>query len=61
FGSQDAQLCIRYQLSDPRRPGMPPLMIVQRFIFNLYWSPEGFAEFAAQSAAAVSTGELDLF
>ncbi|MBV8124744.1 MAG: chemotaxis protein CheX [Paucibacter sp.] len=61
FGSQDAQLCIRYQLTDPRRPGMPPLLIVQRFIFNLYWSPEGFAEFAAQSKAAVSTGELDLF
>jgi hypothetical protein len=60
FGSQDPQLCIRYQLSDPRRPGLPPLMIVQRFIFNLYWSPEGFAEFAAPPPPA-ATGELDLF
>ncbi|WIT14094.1 chemotaxis protein CheX [Paucibacter sediminis] len=60
FGSQDPQLCIRYQLSDPRRPGLPPLMIVQRFIFNLYWSPEGFAEFAAAPPPA-ATGELDLF
>lgn len=60
FGSQDPQLCIRYQLSDPRRPGLPPLMIVQRFIFNLYWSPEGFTEFATPSPS-VATGELDLF
>ena len=42
FGSQDPQLCIRYQLSDPRRPGLPPLIIVQRLIFNLLWSPEKF-------------------
>ena len=61
FGSQDPQLCIRYTLSDPQRPGMPHLLIVQRFIFNLYWSPEGFAEFAAQAKPATPTGELELF
>jgi hypothetical protein len=61
FGSPDPQLCLRYQLTDPTRPGTPPLVIVQRFIFNLHWSPEQFAEFAATAAAAAPTGELDLF
>lgn len=61
FGSQDPQLCVRYLLSDPRRPGLPPLTIVQRLIFNLHWSPEEFAEFAAPAAESHSTGELELF
>ncbi len=61
FGSQDPQLCLRYQLSDPRRPGLPPLVIVQRFIFNLHWSLEEFAEFSAAPPVTHSTGELDLF
>jgi len=62
FGSQDPQLCVRYQLSDPRRPGLPPLTIVQRLIFNLHWSPEEFAVFAdASSGSSAATGELELF
>ena len=61
FGSQDPQLCIRYQLSDPKRPGLPPLMIVQRFIFNLHWSPEEFAEFDSAPPDVAPTGELELF
>jgi hypothetical protein len=61
FGSQDPQLCLRYQLSDPARPGMPPLVIVQRVIFNLHWSPEEFADFEAHATKAGPTGELDLF
>lgn len=61
FGSQDPQLCVRYQLSDPRRPGLPPLTIVQRLIFNLHWSPEEFAEFANNASEAGPTGELELF
>lgn len=61
FGSQDPQLCLRYQLSDPRRPGMPPLVIVQRLIFNLHWSPEEFAEFASAAPESGSPGELELF
>jgi hypothetical protein len=60
FGSPDPQLCIRYQLSEPSRKGLPPLVIVQRFIFNLHWSPEQFAEFAANVDSG-PTGELDLF
>ncbi|MDH4394002.1 MAG: chemotaxis protein CheX [Aquabacterium sp.] len=61
FGSQDPQLCIRYQLSDPRRPGLPPLVIVQRLIFNLLWSPERFTEFSRPHEASAATGELELF
>ncbi|MEJ6007429.1 chemotaxis protein CheX [Paucibacter sp. AS339] len=61
FGSQDPQLCIRYHLSDPARPGMPPLVIVQRVIFNLHWSVDEFAEFMAHAPSAGPTGELDLF
>ncbi len=61
FGSQDPQLCVRYRLSDPRRPGLPPLVIVQRLIFNLWWSPEGFAEYMSHPAQAAATGELELF
>ena len=61
FGSQDPQLCIRYQLSDPRRPRQRPLVIVQRFIFNLLFEAESFTEFVHPAAAAAATGELELF
>jgi hypothetical protein len=61
FGSLDPQLCIRYQLSDPRRPGLPPLVIVQRLIFNLLWSPERFTEISRPGEAPAATGELELF
>lgn len=63
FGSQDPQLCVRYHIADPRRPGLPPLTIVQRLIFNLLWQPERFTEYSTKAAAAPSssTGELELF
>ena len=61
FGSRDPQLCVRYLLSDPRRPGLPALTIVQRLIFNLHWAPEVFAEFAARPAPGSQTGELEIF
>lgn len=61
FGSPDPQLCIRYHLSDPARADSAPLTIVQRFIFNLHWSPEQFTEFSATASDAGNTGELDLF
>jgi len=61
FGSQDPQLCVRYKLSDPRRPGLPPLIIVQRLIFNLLWRPDRFTEFANAAEPPRETGELELF
>ncbi|MBQ1763548.1 MAG: chemotaxis protein CheX [Aquincola sp.] len=60
FGSQDPQLCIRYLLTDPRRPRQPPVTIVQRFIFNLLFVPEAFVEFSAGNSTA-ATGELEFF
>lgn len=61
FGSPDPQLCIRYHLKDAAHPDTAPLTIVQRFIFNLHWSPEQFTEFSAAAPGADHTGELDLF
>ena len=60
FGSQDPQLCIRYQLTDPRRPRQRPLIIVQRFIFNLLFEADAFVEYA-EPASTAPTGELELF
>lgn len=59
FGSPDPQLCVRYSLCESTRRGGQPLVIVQRFIFNLHWSPEQFAEYAASNSS--EAGELDLF
>jgi Chemotaxis phosphatase CheX len=61
FGSPDPQLCVRYHLTDPSRNGAVTITIVQRFVFNLHWSPEEFAEYSAQASQATSTGDLDLF
>ncbi len=61
FGSGDPQLCLRWRLADPRRPQLPPLIIVQRLIFNLLWSPDGYAQFAASASPPGATGELELF
>ncbi|MBP6250748.1 MAG: chemotaxis protein CheX [Leptothrix sp. (in: Bacteria)] len=61
FGSGDPQLCLRWRLADPRRPQLQPLIIVQRLIFNLLWSPEGYARFAADASPPGATGELELF
>lgn len=61
FGSSDPQLCIRWRLVDPRRAGLPPLIIVQRLIFNLLWSPEEYARFAAAAPPPQPSGVLELF
>lgn len=61
FGSPDPQLCVRYHLRDRAHAQAEPLTIVQRFIFNLHWSPEAFTQFSAQQAESDNTGELDLF
>ena len=61
FGSPDPQLCVRYHLVDATQSGSTAVTIVQRFIFNLHWSPEQFAEFSATAADNGSTGDLDLF
>jgi hypothetical protein len=61
FGAEDPQLCLRWHLTDPRRPGMPALTIVQRVIFNLYWSPDAFMEAAERPPESGAAGVLEFF
>ncbi|MBI3563223.1 MAG: chemotaxis protein CheX [Gammaproteobacteria bacterium] len=60
FGSEDPQLCLKYTLSD-QDGTLQPIVIYQKFIFSLAWSPEKFAESQKKVEALVSTGELELF
>jgi hypothetical protein len=60
FGSDDPQLCLRYALRSRSQPALAPVTLLQRFVFNLSWSPEDFG--AAPSVdALVAAGELELF
>jgi hypothetical protein len=74
FGSEDAQLCFKYTLTDESvkdgngngndgKDGNKPLSltIYQRFIFNLNWSPNDFKENQASVEALFDSGELELF
>ena len=59
FGSENPQLCFKYQLSD--KVTGQSFNIHQRFIFSLSWSPEDFAEIQDDVDSMVEAGELDLF
>ena len=65
FGSEDAQLCFKYSVTDKGagKAGNSALFmtIYQRFIFNLNWSPEDFAENQASVESLFDSGELELF
>ncbi|MCI1014305.1 chemotaxis protein CheX [Herbaspirillum sp. C7C2] len=58
FGSDDAQLCFKYVL---RGDDGVPLVLLQRFIFNLSWSPEDFRENQTSVEELFESGELELF
>ena len=58
FGSDDAQLCFKYV---PRGDDGVPLVLLQRFIFNLSWSPEDFRENQTSVEELFESGELELF
>lgn len=60
FGSEDPQLCFKYVLKDRECPDAPGVPIYQRFVFNLSWSPESFAENPTVESF-VESGELELF
>lgn len=60
FGSEDPQLCFKYTLSD-RLGKVSPLVIYQRFVFNLNWSPDKFKENEALVEDLFDSGELELF
>lgn len=61
FGSDDAQLCFKYTLTDKNDSNALSRTIHQRFIFNLNWSPEDFMENQASIEALFESGELELF
>lgn len=61
FGSEDPQLCFKYTLTDRADSTARPLVIYQRFVFNLNWSPEEFNENLISVEELVESGELELF
>lgn len=61
FGSENPQLCFKYIISDRDDATVRPLVIQQKFIFNLNWSPEDFSENVPSADELVSSGELEFF
>lgn len=61
FGSENPQLCFKYTLTDRDDATIAPLVIQQKFIFNLSWSPEDFSENVTSADELVSSGELEFF
>lgn len=60
FGSDNPQLCFKYTLTD-KSDDKKTLQIHQRFVFNLNWSPENFAENETSVEELVESGELEMF
>jgi hypothetical protein len=58
FGSTEPQLCLKHTLHDPQHR-FNNVVIYLRLIFNLYWSPEKFAESLLQTPQ--DDGELEMF
>ena len=61
FGSDNPQLCFKYTVLDANDASFRPLVIQQKFVFNLSWSPEEFSENIASVDELVSSGELEFF
>jgi hypothetical protein len=61
FGSDNPQLCFKYTITDENDDTVKPLVVQQKFIFNLSWSPEDFTENVASVDDLVSSGELEFF
>ena len=59
FGSENPQLCFRFNLVDPVSGRSTTLYA--RFVFNLSWSPDDFREIPQEVAGLVDSGELELF
>lgn len=60
FGSDDPQLCLKYNLVPLDAPQTEPVSVFQRFVFNLSWSPDQFSENPSVEAL-VDSGELEMF
>lgn len=63
FGSENPQLCFKYTLLDSGNNNNEESMVVyQRFVFNLSWSPEDFKENQFSTVDELfDSGELELF
>ena len=61
FGSDNPQLCFKYTVSDANDPTLKPLVLQQKFVFNLNWSPDEFSENPISVDELVSSGELEFF
>ena len=59
FGTENPQLCFRFNLFDPVDGGA--VTIYARFVFNLSWTPEEFREVRQDTAGLVDCGALELF
>ena len=60
FGTDDPQLCFKFRLTDPEGK-LPSVVMYQKFIFSLDWSPEKYAESNQSVNELVSSGELEMF
>ncbi len=60
FGSEDPQLCFKYTLVD-NNDRSKSVVVHQRFVFNLNWSPDNFAENETSVEELFDSGELELF
>ena len=58
FGSDNPQLCLRYRLSGANTGR--DVVVDQRFVFSLNWSPEDFDD-SGEDAGSAAYGEIDLF
>ncbi len=61
FGTSNPQLCFRYTMTDRMSPDGPSVVIYQKFVFNLSWTPEKFSENQVSVDQLVDSGELELF
>lgn len=61
FGSEDPQLCFKYTMTDQNHRDARSLVIYQRFVFNMSWSPDDFKECQSSIEDLFETGELELF
>ncbi|MEM9102793.1 MAG: chemotaxis protein CheX [Pseudomonadota bacterium] len=60
FGTMNPQLSFRYHLTNDAAQ-LYPITILQKFIFNLHWSPEKFAVSESAIDSGVESGELELW
>ena len=60
FGTDAPQLCFKITLTDPDGK-LRPVVMYEKFIFSLDWSPEKYAESNQSVNELVSSGELELF